>query len=107
VIYDGVIYTPPMAASVLLGITRSGVIQIAKSLGYEIREQSIPREMLYIADEAFFTGTAAEVTPIRSVDKVKVGAGSRGPITQRIQEMFFNIVNGKTPDTWGWLTPVR
>jgi branched-chain amino acid aminotransferase len=107
VISDGVIYTPPMAASVLLGITRAGVIQVAKSLGYEIREQDMPREMLYIADELFFTGTAAEVTPIRSVDKVKIGSGSRGPITKSIQEMFFNIVNSNAPDPWCWLTPVR
>lgn len=107
VIHDGVIYTPPMAASILLGITRSGVIQIAHSLGFEVREQAIPREFLYIADEAFFTGTAAEVTPIRSVDRVKVGIGSRGPITKQIQETFFNIVNSRVPDQWGWLTPVK
>jgi branched-chain amino acid aminotransferase len=107
VISDGAIYTPPMAASILLGITRAGVIRLAKSLGYELREQVIPREMLYIADEIFFTGTAAEVTPVRSVDKVNIGSGSRGPITQHIQQSFFDIVNSRTPDKWGWLTPVN
>jgi branched-chain amino acid aminotransferase len=107
VISDGVIYTPPMAASILLGITRAGVIRLARSLGYEVREQVIPREMLYVADELFFTGTAAEVTPIRSVDKVSIGAGERGPVTRHIQESFFDIVNSRTADKWGWLTPVN
>ncbi|MCL5994763.1 MAG: branched-chain amino acid transaminase [Chloroflexi bacterium] len=107
VISNGVIYTPPMAASILLGITRAGVIQLAHSLGYEVCEQIIPREMLYVADEIFFTGTAAEVTPIRSVDRVQIGKGSRGPITQQIQQSFFDIVNSKAPDKWGWLTPVQ
>jgi branched-chain amino acid aminotransferase len=106
-ISNGVIYTPPMAASILLGITRAGVIQVARSLGYEVREQVLPREMLYIADELFFTGTAAEVTPIRSVDRVQIGSGSRGPITQHIQQTFFDIVNSNAPDKWGWLTPVQ
>jgi len=106
VILDGVIYTPPMAGSILLGITRAGVMQIARSLGYEIREQNIPRELLYMADEIFFTGTAAEVTPVRSVDKAPIGSGSRGPITERIQSMFFDIVNSRVEDRWGWLTPV-
>ena len=107
VVFDGVIYTPPMAASILLGITRSGIIRLAHEMGYEVREQLIPREMLYIADEVFFTGTAAEVTPVRSVDKVKVGAGTRGPITKRIQQAFFDIANSVAPDKWGWLTPIN
>ena len=107
IILDGAIYTPPLAGSILLGITRGGVMQIAKSLGYEIKEQSIPRELLYMADEIFFTGTAAEVTPVRSVDKVKIGSGSRGPITERIQSTFFNIVNSQVEDKWGWLTTVQ
>ncbi|MCS7062028.1 MAG: branched-chain amino acid transaminase [Anaerolineae bacterium] len=107
VILDGVIYTPPMAGSILLGITRAGVMQIARSLGYEVREQNIPRELLYMADEIFFTGTAAEVTPVRSVDKMPIGSGSRGPITERIQSMFFDIVNSRVEDRWGWLTPVK
>jgi branched-chain amino acid aminotransferase len=107
VILDGVIYTPPMAGSILLGITRAGVVKLAHSMGYEVREQLIPRELLYIADEVFFTGTAAEVTPVRSVDKVKIGAGTRGPITQRLQGAFFDIANSAAPDQWGWLTPVN
>ena len=107
VISNGVIYTPPMAASILLGITRNGVMRIAHSMGYEVREQNMPRDFLYIADEIFFTGTAAEVTPIRSVDKVKIGSGSRGPITARIQQAFFDIVNSRAADQWGWLTPVN
>ncbi|HEY3343171.1 MAG TPA: branched-chain amino acid transaminase [Anaerolineae bacterium] len=107
VVYNGVLYTPPMAASILLGITRSAVIQLAQSLGIEVREQIIPREMLYVADEIFFSGTAAEVTPVSSVDKITVGAGRRGPITRQIQEGFFNIANSKVPDQWSWLTPVN
>ncbi|NOZ28279.1 MAG: branched-chain amino acid transaminase [Chloroflexi bacterium] len=103
VIQDGIIYTPPLGASILGGITRDSVITIARDLGYEVREQLIPREMLYIADEIFFTGTAAEVTPIRSVDGQQVGAGRRGPITKRIQEQFFGITQGKLPDPYGWL----
>ncbi len=106
-VLDGVIYTPPLAGSILLGITRAGVMQIAKSLGYEVREQNLPREFLYIADELFFTGTAAEVTPVRSVDKVKIGHGTRGPITHHIQKTFFDIVNSRVEDKWGWLTGVR
>ena len=107
VVHGGVIYTPPMASSILLGITRAGVVRLAQSLGYEVREAIIPREMLYIADEVFFTGTAAEVTPIRSVDKVVVGTGKRGPITRHIQNAFFDIVNSRITDQWGWLTPVN
>jgi branched-chain amino acid aminotransferase len=79
------------------------VITLAKDLGFEVREQTIPREMLYIADEVFFCGTAAEVTPIRSVDRVKVGRGRRGPITQALQERFYQIVTGQAEDKWGWL----
>jgi branched-chain amino acid aminotransferase len=104
---DGVLYTPPTSSSVLGGITRDSVMTIARELGFEIREQALPREMLYLADEAFFVGTAVEVTPIRSVDKIKVGKGSRGPITEAIQARFFEIVRGERPDTYGWLTPVN
>ena len=107
VVQNGVIYTPPMAGSILLGITRAAVIQLAKHLGYEVREQNFSREFLYICEEAFFTGTAAEITPIRSIDKVKLGQGSRGPITKHIQQTFFDIVQSKIEDEWGWLTPVR
>jgi branched-chain amino acid aminotransferase len=103
---DGVLHTPPVASSVLGGITRDSVMTIAGDLGIAVREQVLPREMLYLADEAFFAGTAVEVTPIRSVDKIKVGKGSRGPVTEAIQARFFDIVRGEAPDTHGWLTPV-
>jgi len=106
VVRDGKIYTPPLATSVLPGITRDTVVTLAGELGLPVVESIIPREMLYIADEVFFTGTAAEVTPIRSVDKVTVGAGRRGPITERLQKAFFEIVEGKAGDKHGWLTPV-
>ena len=104
---DGVIYTPPRSAAVLPGITRDSVIRLAADCGYQIVEQNIPREMLYIADEIFFTGTAAEITPIRSVDRITIGAGRRGPVTERLQREFFAIVNGAAPDRYGWLTVVR
>lgn len=98
--------TAPLGNSVLPGITRDSVLQIARDLGIPIVEQMIPREMLYIADEAFFTGTAAEVTPIRSVDKIKVGKGTVGPIARAIQKEFYAIVRGEKTDRHGWLTPV-
>jgi len=107
VVRDGKILTPPLGASVLPGITRDSVIKIAQSLDIQIVETIIPRELLYIADEVFFTGTAAEITPIRSVDRIKVGEGRRGPITERLQKEFFGIVNGTSADTFGWLTPVK
>jgi branched-chain amino acid aminotransferase len=100
---NGVLYTPPLYSSVLPGITRDSIIIIARDLGYEIREDIIQREALYIADELFFVGTAAEVTPIRSVDRLVVGAGKCGPITREIQRRFFEIVNGEVPDRHGWL----
>jgi branched-chain amino acid aminotransferase len=104
-IRDGIIYTPPVTAALLPGITRDAVITLAQQLGYQVREQNLPREMLYLADELFFTGTAAEVTPIRSVDKLPVGSGKRGPITTAIQKAFFGLFSGETEDRWGWLTP--
>src|SRR4028119_1400263 len=103
VIRNGVIMTPPLTASVLPGITRDTVITIAHELGFEVREQTIPREALYVADELFFTGTAAEVSPIRSVDGIEVKAGGRGPITAQIATRFFGLFNGETDDTHGWL----
>jgi branched-chain amino acid aminotransferase len=103
VIKDGVILTPGLAHSVLAGITRHTVMKLAQGLGYTVQETSIPRELLYIADEIFFTGTAAEVTPIRSVDRLQVGAGRRGQITEKIQKAFFGLFNGQTADQWGWL----
>jgi branched-chain amino acid aminotransferase len=104
---NGVLYTTPLANSVLAGITRDSVITIARELGIPVVEQSVPREMLYIADEVFFTGTAAEVTPIRSVDRILVADGRMGPITRSLANEFFGIVNGTLPDRYGWLTPVR
>jgi branched-chain amino acid aminotransferase len=92
---------------VLAGITRDSVITLAKELGFEVREQTIPREMLYIADEVFFCGTAAEVTPIRSIDRITVGRGRRGPITQALQERFYQVVTGEAEDKWGWLQYVN
>ncbi len=103
----GILYTTPLANSVLSGITRGSVITIAKQLGYEVVEQALPRELLYIADEAFFTGTAAEVTHLRSVDRILVGDGTMGPITRAIHDEFFGIVNGTRPDRYNWLTPVN
>jgi branched-chain amino acid aminotransferase len=100
---DGALYTPGLAHSVLGGITRDTVMRLARERGIEIRETSIPREMLYIADELFFTGTAAEVTPIRSVDRIQVGAGRRGPVTETLQKAFFGLFTGATADKWGWL----
>ena len=107
VVRDGKLVTPPLGASVLPGITRDTVVTIAKDLGIPVVEGIIPREMLYIADEVFFSGTAAEVTPVRSVDRIPVGKGTRGPITERIQQEFFAIVEGRTADRHGWLSPVQ
>jgi branched-chain amino acid aminotransferase len=103
----GVLYTPPLANSALSGITRNSVMTIAKSLGIAVVEQALPREMLYICEEAFFTGTAAEVTHLRSVDRILVGDGTMGPVTSAIHEEFFGIVNGLKPDRYDWLTPVK
>ena len=105
-IKDDEIYTPSLSSAILKGITRDSIIKLANDLGYNVREEKIPREMLYLADELFFTGTAAEVTPIRSVDGIEIATGKRGPITQKIQEEFFNIVEGKSEDKYGWLTYV-
>lgn len=107
VVADGEILTPPLASSILQGITRRCVMTLAKDLGYRVREVQIPRELLYMADELFFTGTAAEITPIRSVDGLVVGSGRRGPVTERLQTEFFGITQGQIPDRHGWLTWVR
>jgi branched-chain amino acid aminotransferase len=106
VVHNGRLMTPPLAASVLPGITRDCVMLLARERGYEVVETDIPRENLYVADEVFFTGTAAEITPIRSIDKVAVSTGSRGPITEELQNAFFAHVEGRVDDTHGWLTPV-
>jgi branched-chain amino acid aminotransferase len=102
-----VLYTTPLANSVLNGITRSSILQLAKQLGITVVEQALPREMLYICDEAFFTGTAAEVTHLRSVDRILVGDGTMGSITTALHKAFFDIVNGLAPDRFNWLTPVN
>lgn len=106
VVRDGKVLTPPLGASVLPGITRDAIVKVAGQLGIPVVETIIPRELLYIADEVFFTGTAAEVTPIRSVDRIPVGQGRRGPITEQIQKRFFAIVNGDAKDDFGWLTAI-
>jgi len=105
-VLKGKIFTPSLANSILGGITRDCATRIAQELGYTVTEAVIPREMLYMADEIFFTGTAAEITPVRSVDRMPVGQGKRGPITEQIQSRFFGIVAGELPDTYNWLTPV-
>lgn len=102
VIRDGVIYTPPISASILPGITRNCVFVIAEEIGVKVVETNIPREMLYIADEVFFSGTAAEITPVRSIDSVKIGTGKRGPITEQIQKIYFDYVTGEREDIYGW-----
>ena len=102
-----VLYTTPLANSALNGITRASIMQLAKQLGITVVEQALPREMLYICDEAFFTGTAAEVTHLRSVDRILIGDGTMGPITSALHKAFFEIVNGLVPDRFNWLTPVN
>ncbi|MBS1813618.1 MAG: branched-chain amino acid transaminase [Acidobacteria bacterium] len=104
---DGKLFTTPLANSVLSGITRASIIEIARDMNLEIVEQALPRELIYICDEAFFTGTAAEVTPLRSVDRILIGDGNMGPITTKIHDEFFALVNGKKADRYNWLTPVN
>jgi branched-chain amino acid aminotransferase len=107
IVHDGTLFTPPLATSILPGITRDSIIKLAGELNIPVKEQVIPREMLYVADELFFVGTAVEVTPIRSVDHIQVGKGMAGPITRRLQEEFFAITSGSKPDRHNWLTPVN
>jgi len=106
VVHKGRIYTPPLGNSVLPGITRNSVLHIAQELGISVVEQIIPREMLYICEELFFSGTAAEITPIHSVDKIVVGTGAAGPVTKAVRKAFYGIVNGTHEDRFGWLTAV-
>jgi branched-chain amino acid aminotransferase len=103
---DGVLYTSPLSAGILHGITRDTVMRLAGDMGHEVREQNLPREMLYVADEILFCGTAVEITPVRSVDKVPVGSGKPGPVTRALQEEFHAIAKGRRDDRHGWLTPV-
>jgi branched-chain amino acid aminotransferase len=107
VVMNGSVYTPPLGNSALPGITRDSVTTICRELGIPITEQVLPREMLYIADEVFFSGTAAEVQPIRTIDRIVVGDGKVGEITKKIADEFFGIANGLKPDRFGWLTPVK
>ncbi|MFZ0634977.1 MAG: branched-chain amino acid transaminase [Candidatus Acidiferrales bacterium] len=107
VVKDGILFTPPLANGPLPGITRDSIMKLCRDLKITVQEQTIPREMLYIADELFFAGTAVEVTPIRAVDKIKIGSGTRGPLTQQLQEEFFALTSGQKPDRYGWLSPVR
>jgi len=107
IVKNGMLFTPPSSSSILPGVTRHCVFQLARELGYEVRQHTLPRESLYIADEAFMTGSAAEITPIAKVDNIPVGEGKRGPITQRIQEAFFGTLKGEREDAYGWLEKVR
>lgn len=102
----GALITPTFAASILPGITRSSVIRLAQDMGIKVIEQNVPREALYLADEVFFTGSAAEITPISQIDNIQVGNGKRGPITKKLQDAFFDIIEGKTEDKYNWLTPI-
>src|SRR5437870_10489806 len=104
--YGGRLLTPPLAGTILPGITRDTVMTLARDAGYTVVEQPVAREMLYIADEVFLTGTAAEITPVRSVDRILVGPGTIGPITKSIQKEFYAIIRGERPDRFQWLTPV-
>jgi len=106
-IKNGKLVTPPLSSSILDGITRDSVMKIAEDLNIDCIERRITREELYLADELFFTGTAAEITPIRSVDRIQISEGKRGPVTQSIQEVFFGLFNGKSDDKWGWLISVE
>jgi branched-chain amino acid aminotransferase len=106
IVRDGALYTPSLGSSILGGITRDCIITLARELGYTVAESVVPREALYIADEVFVVGTAAEVTPIRSIDKIQIGSGRRGPVTEALQRAFFAVINGEAADTHGWLTYV-
>jgi branched-chain amino acid aminotransferase len=103
-VYEGTVHTPPLSSSILPGITRATVIQMLKDLSIPLVEDTIPREMLYVADEVFFTGSAAEITPIKSIDKIPIGSGKRGPITEKVQNEFSATINGEREDKYNWLT---
>jgi len=107
VVRDEVIHTPPLSASVLAGVTRDTVMTLAREAGYRVEERDVPRDLLYIADEVFFTGTAAEITPVRSIDNVPVGRGHRGPVTAELQDAYFDLVEGRGASHGEWLTPVH
>jgi branched-chain amino acid aminotransferase len=107
VVHRGTLYTSTLNGTMLHGVTRSSILILARDLGLPVREQDLPREMLYAADEVFLTGTASEVTPVRSVDRITIGNGKRGPITTQIQQRFMDLVHGVGEDPYGWLTYVR
>ncbi|WP_108652685.1 branched-chain amino acid transaminase [Dongshaea marina] len=107
IVRDGVLHTPPATSAILPGITRDSIITLARDAGLEVREEKLARESLYLADELFMTGTAAEITPVRSVDGARIGCGKRGPITELLQQKFFGLFNGQTEDKWGWLDYVE
>jgi len=104
---DGVVYTTPIHGSILVGITRNTIIALLREMGHEVIENFIPREMLYLCDEVFFTGSASEVSPIRSIDRITIGNGSRGPIAKKLQDRFFGMFDGRYEDRYGWLTLVK
>ena len=106
-VIDGQLVTPPLDGTSLAGITRRAVIDIADHLGIDTEERTVPRELLYIADELFFTGTASEITPIRSVDRIEIGSGARGPVTEKLQNVFMDVVGGRQSRFKDWLTPVN
>ena len=105
-VFEGVLHTTPVSAALLNGLTRNSIIRLARDAGIEVVERDLPREYLYLCDELFMCGTAAEITPIRSVDGRQVGTGKAGPLTRRMQELFFGLFDGTTPDKYGWLEPV-
>jgi branched-chain amino acid aminotransferase len=107
IVKNGVLVTPPQASSILAGITRDSVIRLAHAMGYQVREQILSREALYNADEMFLTGTAAEITPVASVDDLDIGIGRRGPVTEQLQKAFFGLFTGETEDHFGWLEPIE
>ncbi len=107
IVKNGKIYTPPLTSSILPGLTRDSIMTMARHFGYEVVEAPINRDALYLADELFMTGTAAEVVPVRSVDRIQVGNGKRGPVTTKLQSAFFGLFNGQQEDRWGWLEPME
>ena len=107
IVKNGVIFTPPTNSAILPGITRHSMFVLARDMGMEIRQQVLPRESLYVADEVFLTGTAAELTPVAKIDNIVIGEGKRGPITEKLQKAFFDILKGESPDRFEWLTPVK
>ena len=107
IVSNGTVITPPVNGTLLAGITRDSILHLTGDLGIPVKEMPVPREMLYGADEVFLTGTASEVTPVRSVDRITIGRGRRGPVTEQIQRLFLDVVHGRVADRHGWMTFVR